>query len=145
MADRTTSSVTIRAGRPAIMTVIADFAAYPEWAGQVKSADVLEVGEDARPAKVRFVIDAGVISDQYVLAYDWAGDEVVSWEIAEAGRMLSRLSGSYRLTDGDAGTDVTYELAVELKVPMIGMIKRKAEKVLVDTALNGLKKRVESL
>jgi hypothetical protein len=145
MADRTTSSVTIRAARSAIMAVIADFPAYPEWAGQVKSADILEIGEDAKPYKVRFVIDAGVISDQYVLAYDWVDDTVVSWEIAEAGRMLSRLSGSYRLADADDGSEVTYELAVELKVPMIGMIKRKAEKVLVDTALNGLKKRVESL
>ncbi|GII26835.1 SRPBCC family protein [Planotetraspora mira] len=145
MADRTTSSVTIRADRSAIMAVIADFPAYPEWAGQVKTADILEVGEDGRPSKVRFVIDAGVISDQYVLAYDWVDDTVVSWEIAEAGRMLSRLSGSYRLADAGDGAEVTYELAVELKVPMIGMIKRKAEKVLVDTALNGLKKRVESL
>jgi hypothetical protein len=145
MADRTTSSVTIRADRSAIMAVIADFPAYPEWAGQVKTADVLEVGEDAKASRVRFVIDAGVISDQYVLAYDWVDDTAVTWEIAEGGRMVSRLSGSYRLADADDGAEVTYELAVELKVPMIGMIKRKAEKVLVDTALNGLKKRVESL
>jgi hypothetical protein len=27
---------------------------------------------------------------------------------------------------------------------MIGMLKRKAEKVIIDTALKGLKKRVES-
>ena len=28
---------------------------------------------------------------------------------------------------------------------MIGMLKRKAEKVIIDTALKGLKKRVEAL
>ncbi|MFC7587576.1 hypothetical protein ACFQYP_30740 [Nonomuraea antimicrobica] len=38
---------------------------------------------------------------------------------------------------------MTYELAVDLSVPMIGLIRRKAEKVIVDTALKGLKKRVE--
>ncbi|MFC7107281.1 hypothetical protein ACFQ0B_64275 [Nonomuraea thailandensis] len=38
---------------------------------------------------------------------------------------------------------MTYELTVDLSVPMIGLIKRKAEKVIVDTALKGLKKRVE--
>ncbi|GII53820.1 cyclase [Planotetraspora thailandica] len=143
MADRTTSSVTIRADKATIMAVIADFPAYPEWAGQIKKVEVLEVGEDAKPAKVRFVVDAGVISDDYVLAYDWAGDSVVSWEIADAGRMVSGLTGSYRLEDAADGTDVTYELAVDLKVPMIGMIKRKGEKILIDTALNGLKRRVE--
>ncbi len=126
------------------MTVIADFPAYPEWAGQVKSADVLETGEDGRPVKVRFVLDAGVISDEYVLGYDWADDTTVSWRIVDAGKMVSGLTGSYRLAEAGGGTEVTYELAVDLKVPMIGMIKRKAEKVIIDTALKGLKKRVEA-
>ncbi len=125
------------------MAVIADFPAYPQWAGQVKAAEVLETGEDGRATRVRFVLDAGVISDEYVLGYDWTGDAGVSWRIVDAGRMVSGLTGSYRLTENGGGTEVTYDLAVDLKVPMIGMIKRKAEKVIVDTALKGLKRRVE--
>lgn len=143
MADRTTSSITIDADAASVMAVIADFAAYPEWAGQVKSAQVLETDAEGRPVKVRFVMDAGVINDEYALGYDWRDADGVSWRLVEAGRMLSALDGSYRLTPKGAGTEVTYELAADLKVPMIGMIKRKAEKVIVDTALKGLKKRVE--
>ncbi|MFC0861076.1 SRPBCC family protein [Sphaerimonospora cavernae] len=144
MADRTSSSITIGAARSSVMAVIADFAAYPEWAGQVKSAEILETGDDGRASRVRFVLDAGVISDEYVLAYDWDGDAGVSWRIAEGGRMVSALTGGYRLADtsGD-GIEVIYELAVDLKVPMIGMIKRRAEKVIIDTALKGLRRRVE--
>jgi len=41
-------------------------------------------------------------------------------------------------------TTVTYSLAVDLNIPMIGMLRRKAEKVIIDTALKGLKRRVES-
>ncbi|KAB8181477.1 SRPBCC family protein [Microbispora catharanthi] len=144
MADRTSSSITIGAGRSTIMAVIADFPAYPEWAGQVKKTEVLETGADGRASRVRFVLDAGVISDEYVLGYDWDDDAGVSWRMVEAGKMLSGLTGSYRLTENGGGTEVTYDLAVDLKVPMIGMIKRKAEKVIVDTALKGLKRRVES-
>ncbi|WP_327045017.1 SRPBCC family protein [Microbispora sp. NBC_01189] len=143
MADRTSSSITIGAGRSTIMAVIADFPAYPQWAGQVKAAEVLETDEDGRATRVRFVLDAGVISDEYVLGYDWDDDAGVSWRIVDAGRMVSGLTGSYRLTGNGAGTEVTYDLAVDLKVPMIGMIRRKAEKVIVDTALKGLKRRVE--
>ncbi|WP_182904623.1 SRPBCC family protein [Microbispora sp. H13382] len=143
MADRTSSSITIGAGRSTIMAVIADFPAYPEWAGQVKKAEVLETDADGRAIRVRFVLDAGVISDEYVLGYDWDDDAGVSWRMVDAGRMLSGLTGSYRLTEDGGGTEVTYDLAVDLKVPMIGMIKRKAEKVIVDTALKGLKRRVE--
>ncbi|MCK2220717.1 SRPBCC family protein [Actinomadura sp. ATCC 31491] len=143
MADRTTSSITIDAGRAEVMAVIADFPAYPEWAGSIKSAEVLAAGDDGRARDVRFVLDAGMISDTYTLGYTWAGDDGVSWEVVEPGKMVSQLRGSYRLAAAGSGTAVTYELAVDLSVPMIGMIKRKAEKVIVDTALKGLKKRVE--
>jgi ribosome-associated toxin RatA of RatAB toxin-antitoxin module len=144
MADRTTSSITIQASPSKVIDVIADFPAYPEWAGQVKSAEILETGEGGRPARVRFVLDAGVISDEFVLGYDWTDDSVVAWRVVEAGKMVSKLSGAYRLTTSAGGTDVAYELEVDLKVPMLGMIKRKAEKVIVDTALKGLKKRAEA-
>ncbi|MFI6731712.1 SRPBCC family protein [Nonomuraea sp. NPDC050451] len=142
MADRTTSSTTISAGRPEVMAVIADFPSYPDWAGQVKSAEVLTTDGQGRPETVRFVLDAGMISDTYTLGYTWQDDHV-SWQVVEPGKMVSDLRGSYRLADTGRGTDVTYELTVDLSVPMIGMIKRKAEKVIVDTALKGLKKRVE--
>ena len=42
----------------------------------------------------------------------------------------------------------TYEpsgLALDVSIPLIGMLKRKGEKILIDTALKGLKRRVESL
>ena len=72
----------------------------------------------------------------------------VSWTLVQ-GKMLKKLDGTYRLTPTDAGqdgpTEVTYQLEAELNVPMIGMLRRKAEKVIIDSALKGLKKRVESL
>ncbi|MFI7613190.1 SRPBCC family protein [Nonomuraea terrae] len=144
MPDRTTSSITIGAGRAEVMAVIADFPSYPEWAGQVKTAEVVDTGSDGRALTVRFKLDAGPISDTYTLGYTWDGDDGVSWKVVEPGTMVSDLRGSYRLSDAGRSTEVTYELAVDLSVPMIGLIKRKAEKVIVDTALKGLKKRAES-
>ena len=49
----------------------------------------------------------------------------------------------YTLEADGAATTVTYRLSVDVKIPMIGMLKRKAEKVIIDTALKELKKRVE--
>jgi ribosome-associated toxin RatA of RatAB toxin-antitoxin module len=144
MADQTTSSIVIDADPASIMAVIADFDAYPSWAQGVKKADVVE-GPDDRPAKVYFELDASPIKDAYTLAYDWHGDESVTWTLDE-GRMLKAMDGAYELEDrGDGTTEVTYRLAVDISIPMIGMLKRKAEKVIIDTALKGLKKRVESL
>lgn len=143
MADQTQSSITIAAPATEVMAVIADFPAYPEWAGEVKVAEVVETGPDGRAEVVRFVIDAGVLRDEYSLRYQWSGDERVTWTLVE-GKVLTELDGSYELVDSDAGTtEVVYRLSVGLALPMLGMMKRRAERVVIDRALAGLKQRIE--
>lgn len=145
MPDTTRSSVIIKAPRATVMAVIADFPAYPQWAGAVRSAEVVEPGSHGRARQVRFTLDAGLIKDTYVLEYDWDLDRQVSWHLAAPTAVLSALSGRYLLADRGDGTEVTYELAVGVKVPMMGMLKRRAEKMIIDTALKGLRKRAESI
>lgn len=144
MADQTESSTTVDAPPAHVMAVIADFGAYPQWAGEVRSAEVLQDGPDGRPAQVRFVMDAGVLKDEYTLRYDWDGDREVSWSLVD-GKVLTELDGSYALAPtADGGTDVTYRLSVGVAMPMLGMMRRKAERVIIDRALAGLKKRAEA-
>ena len=144
MGEQTTGDIAIAADPAEIMAVIADFDAYPEWATGVKETEVVAEGAGGRAEQVRFVLDATPIRDEYVLAYDWNGDESVTWTLVE-GRMIKAMDGAYLLEDnGDDTTQVTYKLAVDVAIPLIGLLKRKAEKVIIDTALKGLKKRVES-
>ncbi|HEY1914727.1 MAG TPA: SRPBCC family protein [Streptosporangiaceae bacterium] len=145
MGDKTASSITVDAPRAEVMAVIADFPEYPKWAAALRSADVLEAGDDGLARRVRLTLDAGLIKDSYVLAYTWDGDSAVTWELAEQGLVISEMDGGYRLTDRGSGTEVSYELAVGVKMPMLGMLKRKAEKMIIDTALKGLKARAEAL
>ena len=144
MADKTTQSIVIDAPAARVMDVIADFEAYPQWTNAVKSVDVLERGADGRGAHVRFDLDAGIVKDTYELTYTWAADgSAVSWSLVK-GQMQKAQEGSYTLREQGGSTEVRYSLAVDLAIPMIGMFKRKAEKVITDTALKELKKRVES-
>ena len=72
----------------------------------------------------------------------WAETEV-SWHLTK-GEMLHDLQGTYTCMDlGDGTTRVEYSLAVEFAVPVIGMLRRRGEKVIVDSALKGLKRRAE--
>lgn len=64
-------------------------------------------------------------------------DPCGKFPVAPAGRDIP-------LAPKGSGTEVTYELAVDLQIPMIGMLKRKAERKITDSALKDLKKRVES-
>jgi len=145
MADATSSSITIAAPPEQVMAVIADFAAYPEWASQINTVEVLSPDTDGRGQRVRFTMDAGAIKDSYTLDYTWAPDgRSVSWTLVK-GQIQKAQEGSYALSARGDSTTVTYSLAVDLNIPMIGMLRRKAEKVIIDTALKGLKRRVEAL
>ena len=145
MAERTTSSIVIQAAPSAVMDVIAGFDAYPLWAKGVTVADVTASFPDGRAKTVYFQLDVPPIKDDYTLTYVWNDDLEVTWTLVK-GKMLTALDGSYRLTDLGAGsTEVTYTLALDLAIPLIGMLKRKGEKILIETALKGLKTRVESL
>ena len=143
MAEHTSSSITIEAAPADVMGVIADFARYPEWTGEVKESEILASDDQGRAEQVRLVLDAGAIKDDHVLAYTWNSPYEVSWTLVKS-QMLRSLDGSYLLRPAGSGTEVTYRLTVDVKIPMLGMIKRKAEKVIIDRALAGLKKRVES-
>ncbi len=143
MAEQTTSSIVVDAPQAEVMAVIADFPAYPKWVQGMKQVQVVEQGAGDRAEQVHFVLEATPIKDSYTLAYDWDGDRAVRWHLVE-GKMLKAMEGAYELRPQGSGTEVTYRLAVELSIPMIGMLRRKAEKIIIDTALKGLKKRAEA-
>lgn len=144
MADQTTSSIAVEADPGSIMAVIADFDSYPTWAKGVKSTQVLSTQDDGRAYEVAFVLDAAPIKDEYTLRYEWQGDRRVTWTLVTA-KMLRAMEGAYILKPGAGATEVVYQLSVDLAIPMIGLLKRKGERVVIDTALKGLKRRVESL
>ncbi|GAB7047457.1 SRPBCC family protein [Catenuloplanes indicus] len=147
MADSSTQSIVIAAPAERVAEVVSDFGSYPEWADAFKQVEVLEEYEDGYASQVRFVIDAGVLADEYTLQYEYADDlSRIEWHLVAPSKMQKAQRGSYDITpNADGGTTVTYTLEVDLSITTIGMIRRKAEKRIMDTALKELKRRVESL
>lgn len=148
MASSTQSSITVAASPSEVLDVIADFEAYPDWTEEVKSVEVLTEDGDGWADRVRFHLESGPIKDTYALDYEWDvvedGTGVVSWTLVE-GDVLKAMDGSYTLVDaGDGSTTITYALTVDVKIPMLGAVKRTAEKKIISAALDGLKQRVES-
>lgn len=143
MADDTThSSIVIRSDIPTIMETIADVEAYPEWIGGLDQVQALTVDDQNRPLTAKFDGNMGMVKDSYTLGYEW-GDEEVSWHLIE-GDKLTGLDGYYGCTELEDGTvEVEYRLTVGLAIPVVGMLRRRGEKVIVDAALKGLKQRVE--
>ena len=147
MADTSTQSIRVQAPSDRVAAVICDFPRYPEWAEAMKRVEVVEEYEDGYAAQVRFVMDAGVLADDYTLEYAYADDlSRIEWHLVAPSKTQRVQNGSYDLVDeGDGSTTVTYTLEVELSIAMLGMFRRKAEKMIMDAALKQLKRRVEAL
>ena len=147
MADTSTQSIQVHAPLDRVAAVICDFPRYPEWAEAIKQVEVLSEYEDGYAAEVRFVIDAGVMADEYTLDYSYAEDlSRIEWHLVAPSKTQKSQQGSYDLVEARDGTTmVTYTLEVELSIGMLGMFRRKAEKMIMDTALKQLKRRVESM
>ena len=147
MADTSTQSIVIAAPPARVAAVIADFPSYTRWVSALKSIEVVEEYEDGYASQVRFVIDAGPVTDEYTLQYEYAEDlSRIEWRLVAPSKMQRQQDGSYDIAANSDGTStVTYTLSVDLVIGMMGMFRRKAEKMIMDTALRELKKRVESL
>ena len=145
MADTSTQSIQVHAPADRVAAVICDFPRYPEWAEAMKRVEVVEEYEDGYASQVRFVLDAGMLEDEYTLAYEYAEDlSRIECHLVAPSRIQKAQQGSYDIEEHADGTStVTYTLAVELSIGMLGMFKRKAEKMIMDTALRELKRRVE--
>ena len=145
MADQATERMIMRATPERCLAVVTDFDRYPEWASDIKRVTVLARDDDGRATQVAFRAAAFGRSANYTLAYDYrkAPDEL-SWVLVN-GDLTAKLDGAYRFDSaGDGDTEVTYRLVAELKIPLPGFIKRRAESRIISTALKQLRARVES-
>jgi ribosome-associated toxin RatA of RatAB toxin-antitoxin module len=146
MAEQATEHMTIAVPPSRCYEVALDIEAYPEWARDIKEADVVERDEQDRPRRVAFRAAAMGHSARYTLRYDHEGaPDRIAW-VLEEGDVVRRLDGEYLFAavDGDPdATAVTYHLVVELAVPLPGFVKRRAEGKIMTTALDELKRRCE--
>lgn len=144
MADQATRTTTIDASPERCWATVVGFERYPDWARDVREATVTERDDDGRPIEVRFRAAALGRSARYTLAYDYSeAPRRLAWSLVD-GDIMREIDGAYTFDPADGGgTAVTYHLSVELAIPLPGFVKRRAEAIIIDTALRSLKGEVE--
>ena len=145
MADQATEHMSVSASPERCFAVVADIERYPEWAADIKEIVVDERDDQGRPVLVTFRAAAFGRSTSYTLRYDFSeAPHILSWVLTK-GDITSKLDGSYVFEPADGGgTEVTYHLEAELRVPIPGFIKMRAQSRIMSTAMRELKARVES-
>jgi ribosome-associated toxin RatA of RatAB toxin-antitoxin module len=144
MAEQTEGTTEIDASPSEVLDVITDFEAYPQWAQGVKKAEVTKSDSRGRPREVFMEVGQMGVGAKYTLTYTYkAGDGGLSWTSKEASGAVKAIEGEYVLEPFEKGTKVTYRTSMELAISLPGLMKRQAERTIINTALGGLKKRVE--
>lgn len=144
MAEHATDHTTVSASPERCYAVVTDIERYPQWAADIKQVTVDERDGEGRPLVCTFRAAAFGRSTTYTLAYDYTDSpRVLAWQLVK-GDIATKLDGRYVFEPVDGGTEVTYHLEVELRVPIPGFIKMRAAGRVISTALRELKSRVES-
>ena len=145
MAEIATERMVVAAPPEQCFAVVSDIERYTDWVGDIKEVTVQSRDAEGRPSEVAFRAGAFGRSTSYTLSYDYAAaPQALAWK-QTAGDLTSKRDGRYSFERAaDGSTEVTYTLEVELRVPLPGFIKRRAQSRIMHTALEELKARVES-
>ena len=144
MSELSTSTISIDAPLESVRAILFDLAGYPSWSTAIKSAEVKQSDDQGRATSVKVSIDAGMMKDRVLLNYDWSqAPERLEFSLEEAD-LLTAMNGAYitKAIDADT-TSVTYELGVEVSMPIPAMMRTRAEKATIDQALAQLKAHAE--
>ena len=144
MSESSTSTVEVTAPLAEVAAKLSAIAGYPEWLSSIKKVEVTESDAEGRATKADVSIDAGVMKDRATLSYDWSkAPNEISFSLDDAD-LMTAMDGKYTLKAVDDDTTlVTYELGVELSLPVPRMMISKTEKTTIDQALKELQAQFE--
>ncbi|WP_197375524.1 SRPBCC family protein [Mycolicibacterium baixiangningiae] len=140
MAITESREVVIEAPADDIMDVLFDLESLTEWSSAHQKVEILERDDEGRPKRSRQVVKIVGVSDEQVLDYS-VHDDGVSWTLVSSKQQRAQ-DGRYFLTPEGDSTRVRFELTVDPTVPLPGFLVKKGAKGLMETATDGLRKRV---
>jgi ribosome-associated toxin RatA of RatAB toxin-antitoxin module len=144
MADAVRDNIDISVSAEKIFEVATDLESYPEWNASIKRVEVKARTDEGLPSQVWMEVDAKLKVISYTIGYDYTNSPgSFSWSLIDGD--VKELDGSYKFDEFDDVTEVTYEMKVDPGFPIPKLLKRQAEKQIARSALEDLKKRVESL
>jgi ribosome-associated toxin RatA of RatAB toxin-antitoxin module len=143
VSQRATESITVNASPETIYAVVADFEHYADWVSDLKRIEVVTRDDQGRALEVEFRAAAFGRSTTYTLHYDYAkAPSELSWRQVQ-GDLTETLNGRYAIEAIGDDTKVTYDLEVELLVPIPTFIKSRAAYRIQTQALRELKAQAE--
>jgi len=138
-------TVEVAAPAAAIMAIVADFEAYPQWNEEVTGAWVLARYDDGRPSQLRLDTKVQGMEGTYIQAVYYPGENQIQ-TVMQQGNLFSKQEQLFAVVEMGPTSLLTVDMDVEVSMPGVPsmMVKKVANDALEHLAGN-LKKRAEEL
>jgi uncharacterized protein YndB with AHSA1/START domain len=140
MAIRASREVVIDASREDIMEALADVAAFPSWSPVHKRAEVVDTYGDGRPRHVKVTVRVVGITDKELLEFHWGPDWLV-WDAQKTFHQHAQ-HVEFNLSPEIDRTRVRFDVTVEPSTPVLHLLVKRAERVIMEAGTEGLRRWV---
>lgn len=125
------------------MEALRDVTALPQLSPLHKKVEVIDCYPDGLPHHVRTTVKILGIVDNEILEYHWGPDWVV-WDAKETFQQHGQHVEYTVKSEGVDHSRVRFDITVEPSGPIPAFIVKRASKVVLDAATEGLRKLVEN-
>jgi uncharacterized protein YndB with AHSA1/START domain len=142
VAVQASREIVIDAPPEVIMEALSDVNVLSNWSPLHKRMEVLDRYPDGRPHHVKATVKILGLVDNEVLEYHWGPNWVV-WDAKETFQQHGQHIEYIVNAEGVDKSRVRFDITVEPSGPIPGFIVKRASKIVLDAATNGLRKWVQ--
>jgi hypothetical protein len=138
-------TVEVGADSTAILAIVADFEAYPQWNDEVKAVYILARYNDGRPSQLR--IDTEIQGQQgtYIQAVYYPSPAQIQ-TVMQQGDLFSKQEQLFSVVEMGPSSLLTVDLDVETSIPGVpALMVKKLVNDALDHLAGNLKTRAEQL
>ncbi|OBG12585.1 cyclase [Mycolicibacterium celeriflavum] len=137
-------TVEVAASADAIMGIVVDFEAYPEWNEEIKGCWVLARYDDGRPSQLRLDVVVQGQAGTFITAVYYPGENQI-FTVLQQGDHFEKQEQNFSVVPMGLTSLLTVDLDVETKLPIPKQMVKKAIGDTLDYLAGNLKARAEQL
>ena len=137
-------TIEVGADASAILGIVSDFEAYPQWNDEVKAVYILARYNDGRPSQLRVDTEIAGNAGTYIQAVYYPSPMQIQ-TVMQQGELFSKQEQLFSVVEMGASSLLTVDLDVETTFPMPNVMMKKLVNDALDHLANNLKGRAEHL
>lgn len=137
-------TVEVAASPETVMSIVADFEAYPQWNGEIKGCWVLARYDDGRPSQLRLDVAVSGMDGSYICAVYYPSPAEI-YTVLQQGDLFSKQLQNFSVVPMGATSLLTVDFDVETKLAIPKAMVKKVVSDALDYLADNLKKRAEQL